>query len=118
MQKMAYRLLCEQEFCPYEEDYEAFETIVRFCRGSSLLVKVFEGLLTSKEKGVLQSIAKDIDEENSHIVWRHTHVTPPTGITVIAPECVIGFSVVISKRSRKEGWSIEQESKRQLRMVW
>ena len=60
IQRMAYQLLCEQEFCPYEEDYEAFETIVEFCQESSVLVKVFEGLLTSKEKGVLQRITKDI----------------------------------------------------------
>ena len=77
IQRMAYRLLCEQEFCPYEEDYEAFETIVSFCRGSSVLVKVFEGLLTSKEKGVLQSIAKDVEQVKEIVIlYGDTHTSP------------------------------------------
>ena len=113
IQRMAYRLLCEQDFCPYEEDYEAFETIVSFCRGSSVLVKVFEGLLTSKEKGVLQSIAKDIAQVKEIVIsYGDTHTSPLQQASLPSSHQSVSLASSLSSFQREVGKKVGRLGKK------
>ena len=107
IQRMAYQLLCKQDFCPYEEDYEAFETIVRFCRGCTSLVKVFEGLLATKEKGIVQKVARDIEAMKDIVIEyndEHTMSSLPASLSSHRPRSTLAsLSSAIKETGRKVG---------------
>ena len=107
IQRMAYQLLCKQDFCPYEEDYEAFETIVRFTRGCTSLVKVFEGLLATKEKGIVQEIVRDIEAMKDIVIEyddEHTTSSLPPSLSSHRPMSTLAsLSSAIKETGRKVG---------------
>ena len=61
IQRMAYSILRNSHITPYEEDYEAFDVLQKFCHGSSSLVRLMEGMLCREEPEMeLRQLASDI----------------------------------------------------------
>ena len=61
IQRMAYSILRSSHITPYEEDYEAFDVLQKFCNGSSSLVRLLEGMLCREEPEMeLRQLASDI----------------------------------------------------------
>ena len=61
IQRMAYSILRDSHITPYEEDYEAFDVLQKFCNGSSSLVRLLEGMLCREEPEMeLRQLASDI----------------------------------------------------------
>ena len=61
IQRMAYSILRNSHITPYEEDYEAFDILQKFCHGSSSLVRLMEGMLCREEPEMeLRQLASDI----------------------------------------------------------
>ena len=61
IQRMAYSILRNSHITPYEEDYEAFDVLQKFCNGSSSLVRLLEGMLCKEEAEMeLRQLASDI----------------------------------------------------------
>ena len=61
IQRMAYSILRHSHITPYEEDYEAFDVLQKFCHGSSSLVRLLEGMLCREEPEMeLRQLASDI----------------------------------------------------------
>ena len=61
IQRMAYSILRSSHITPYEEDYEAFDILQKFCHGSSSLVRLMEGMLCREEPEMeLRQLASDI----------------------------------------------------------
>ena len=60
---MAYSILRDNHITPYEEDYEAFDVLQKFCHGSSSLVRLLEGMLCREEAEIeLRQLASDVTD--------------------------------------------------------
>ena len=60
IQRMAYSILRDSHITPYEEDYEAFDILQKFCHGSSSLVRLLEGMCREEPEMELRKLASDI----------------------------------------------------------
>ena len=77
IQRMAYSWLCTHDASPFEEDYEAFDTIANMCLGCATLVRVFEGMLRVEEDDIVQKLANDIEHCKSLVTeYKEVNVPP------------------------------------------
>ena len=77
IQRMAYSWLCTRDANPFEEDYDAFDTIANMCLGCATLVRVFEGMLRVEEDDIVQKLASDIELCKSLVTeYKEVNVPP------------------------------------------